>query len=224
MLRVILWKIGCELAHVNRALRPGYERKVYYFAFGANLSGEVLEKRRIKLFESFDFVLENAGLRFSQPGFYRNHGYASADAVDDEVVYGRMYQILERDARRMDYFEGVPYFGVHEKVFRQADGFEFFFYRSTRAVDGLKPTREYLDYLVDAYRQMPAVPADYLAAIEAIEVLEKFEPKNETGVFVNDIDRWPAAMRPLLLNYERLCSKMVEIVWHRSPLQWLIRI
>lgn len=224
MLRVLLWKIGCEIAHVKRALCPGYERKVYYFAFGANLCEEVLEKRRIKVFESFDHVLENACLCFSQPGFYKGHGYASADAADGEVVYGRIYLILERDAERMDYFEGVPYFGVHEKVVARVDDFEFYFYRTTRALEGLRPTREYLDYIVDAYRQMPAVPADYLAAVEATEVLERFEPLDVTGVFVSDIDRWPVALKPLLLAYERFCSKLVEAVWHRSPLQWMIRI
>ena len=223
LLRVIFWKIGCELAHVKRALWPQFDRKVYYFAFGANLCRDVLELRRIKVFETFDYVLEEASLQFTQPGFYKDHGYASADAASDEVVYGRMYLILERDALRMDYFEGVPFFGVHEKVTRQADGFSFYFYRATRAVAGLKPTREYLDYIVDAYRQMPVVPADYLASIEEIEVLEHFAPLEQTGVFVSDLDRWPNRLHPVLLGYERLCSRMVEVLWHRSLLQWLIR-
>ena len=223
MLRVILWKIGCEMAHLKRALWPRPGRKVYYFAFGANLSRDVLRMRRIRVFDAFDYVLEGAGLRFSLPGFYRGHGYASADDADGEAVYGRMYLILERDAVRMDYFEGVPYFGVHEKVFRDADGFRFFFYRATRPVDGLRPTREYLDYLVEAYRGMPAVPPRYLARMEATEVLLSFEPLDETGIFVGDLERWPAALHPLLLGYERLCSKVVELLWHRSLLQWLIR-
>lgn len=223
MLRVIFWKIGCELAHVKRALWPQVERKVYYFAFGANLCREVLEVRRIKVFDAFDFVLDDACLCFSQPGFYKDHGYASADASEGDVVYGRMYLILERDAERMDYFEGVPFFKVHEKVKQQADGFEFYFYRTTRVVEGLKPTREYLDYLIDAYQQMPAVPADYLAATRATEVLEIFEPLNETGVFVTDVNRWPAPFHPLLVLYERICSKTVEFVWHRSLLQWMIK-
>ena len=223
MLRVILWKVGCELAHLKRALWPRHQRKVYYFAFGANLCRGVLETRRIRVFQAFDHVLEDASLRFTQPGFYREHGYASADAAEGEVVYGRVYLILERDAERMDYFEGVPFFGVHEKVYRQADGFDFYFYRATRAVEGLKPTREYLDYIVDAYRQMPAVPDEYLAAIEATEVLQTFEPLDATGTFVGDLQQWPGSLRPLLLGYERLCSKTVELFWHRSLLQWLIR-
>ena len=223
MLRILLWKLGIEWAHLRRAFRPQWERKVYYFAFGANLCREVLEQRRIRVFESFDYVLRDAVLRFSQPGFYRGHGYASADAADDSAVYGKMYLILEADARRMDYFEGVPFLDAHDKVFREAGDLRFFYYRSMRIVEGLKPTREYLDYIVDAYRQMPDVPEELLRELEATEVLECLLPVDETGFFVRDAGRWPGCFARLLVYYERLCLKAVEIAWHRSPLQGLIR-
>ena len=223
MLRIILWKLGIEWAHLKRALWPQWERKVYYFAFGANLCREVLEQRRIRVFESFDYVLPDAVLRFTQPGFYRNHGYASADAAEDSAVYGKMYLILETDARRMDYFEGVPFLEAHHKIFRDADGLSFFYYRTTRIVDGLKPTRDYLDFIVDAYRRMPIVPEDYLKTLESTEILDSLLPIGETSLFVRDARRWPAFMARPLLGYERLCLKTVEIFWHRSPLQKLIR-
>ena len=223
MLRIILWKLGIEWAHLKRALWPRWERKVYYFAFGANLCSDVLEQRRIRVFESFDYALPDAVLRFSQPGFYRDHGYASADAAEDSAVYGKMYLILESDARRMDYFEGVPFLEAHDKIFRDDDGLSFFYYRTTRIVDGLKPTREYLDFIVDAYRRMPIVPDEYLRELESTDVLDRLHPIDETSLFVRDAGRWPAFMARLLLGYERLCLKTVEIFWHRSPLQKLIR-
>ena len=160
MLRVLLWKLGCEWAHLKRALSPRQHQRVYYFAFGANLSRDVLARRRIRVYDEVDYALQDAGLRFTQPGFYKDHGYASADAVDGEVVYGKIYQILARDAERMDYFEGVPYLKAHDRIVERDGGIEFYYYRTTRVVEGLKPTREYLDYLVDAYRQMPMVPMD----------------------------------------------------------------
>ncbi len=224
MLRIILWKLGIEWAHLKRAFWPRYGRKVYYFAFGANLCADVLAQRRIAVFDAFDYRLDGAALRFSQPGFYREHGYASADPAAGESVYGRMLQILERDALRMDYFEGVPFLGAHDKLVCDGDGFEFFYYRTTRVVDGLKPTREYLDYIVDAYRQMPQVPPDYLASIEATPVLERFEPLDTADLFVRDPARWPRWLRPALVAYERWCSRLVEYLWHRSPLQWMIRM
>ena len=223
MLRVVLWKLGCEWAHLKRALSPRMNDRVFYFAFGANLSREVLELRRIKVLDVFDYAVENAGLRFSQPGFYRDHGYASADAVDGEVVYGKMYQILARDALRMDYFEGVPFLKAHDKIVENNGEFSFYYYRTTRIFEGLKPTREYLDYIVDAYRQMPMVPDRYIDALDALEVLEVFEPQDITGLLVENIDSWPARLRPLLIAYERWCLRAIEFVWHRSLLQWMIR-
>jgi len=223
LLRVILWKLGIEWAHLKRALWPRATRKVYYFAFGANLCRDVLEQRRIRVFESFDYQLRDAELRFTQPGFYREHGYASADPAAGGSIYGRMYLILESDALRMDYFEGVPYIDAHEKVFCDFDGLQFFYYRTTRIVDGLKPTREYLDYIVDAYRAMPAVPRDYLGKLQTTEVLEDLRPIDRTGLFVRSADRWPRRLGGLLVIYERLCLKAVEITWHRSLLQQLIR-
>jgi gamma-glutamylcyclotransferase (GGCT)/AIG2-like uncharacterized protein YtfP len=224
MLRILLWKLGIEWAHLWRALWPGWDRRIYYFAFGANLSEDVLATRRIKVFETFDYALGGAALRFSQPGFYRGHGYASADPAAESVVYGRMYQILETDARRMDYFEGVPFLDAHEKVYREVEGQPFFYYRTTQTVDGLKPTREYLDYIVDAYRGMPAVPVEVIDALLTTEVLQEFLPIDETGFFVRDAARWPRWLGGVLVVYERLCLRAVEFLWHRSPLQALIRL
>ena len=82
--RVICWKVGSEWANLMRVLWPGFGRKIYYFAFGANLDETVLAIRRIKVFEAFDFVLQDAALRFTTGGFYEQQGYASADAADGE--------------------------------------------------------------------------------------------------------------------------------------------
>lgn len=223
MLRIILWKTGFELAQLKRILWPRSGRKIYYFAFGANLSPEVLELRRIKIYEEFDYALDNARLRFSLAGFYKDHGYASAEVAGGEVVYGKMYLILERDAIRMDYFEGVPFLRVHEKVFGKVNGADFYYYRGLAALEGLKPTREYLDYLVTAYREMPAVPQAYIESISRTEVLDSFEPQDKTGDFVREIHRWPLFLHPLLVYYEGFCLRVVECLWNRSLLQWLIK-
>jgi len=136
----------------------------------------------------------------------------------------------------MDYFEGVPYLRVHEKVFGTVKGEDFYFYRAVTMLDGLKPTQEYLDYLVTAYRAMPDVPQAYIESMAATEVLEHFLPPDQTGEFVRDIHRWPVITHPLLVFYEgcclRLpllvfyegcCLRLVEFLWNRSLLQWMIK-
>lgn len=223
MLRIILWKSGFEWAHLRRFLWPCQQRKIYYFAFGANLSQDVLRQRCIRVYEAFDYVLEDAGLRFSQGGFYKDHGYASADAVVGEKVYGKMYLILQRDAVRMDYFEGVPFLRAHKKVFGKVNGSSFFYYRTTETQQGLKPTREYLDYLLNAYRDMQVVPQEYIETMAATEVLDQFLPQDQTGEYVRDIDRWPGWLHPALRYYEVTCLSLVEWLWNRSLVQWMIK-
>jgi gamma-glutamylcyclotransferase (GGCT)/AIG2-like uncharacterized protein YtfP len=223
LLRIILWKTGFEWAHLKRILSPATRRKIYYFAFGANLSPEILKLRRIRVYEAFNYVLGDACLRFSLAGFYRDHGYASADAAEGESVFGKMYLILERDAERMDYFEGVPFLRVHEKVFGEVYGSDFFFYRAIKAQQGLKPTQEYLDYLTTAYREMPEVPEAYVESLAATEVLDQLLPPDQTGEFVKNIDRWPSFLHSTLIIYEGLCQRTVEFLWNRSLLHWMIR-
>ena len=188
MLRILLWKIGFEWAHLIRILWPRVERKTWYFAFGANLSPQVLAQRRIRVYEAYDYLLQDAALRFTLAGFYKDHGYASAEVAEGEVVYGRMYLILQRDALRMDYFEGVPFLGVHDKVYGEANGREFYYYRGKVARAGLKPTREYLDYLLTAYHEMDAVPQAYIESLAGTEVLDQFLPADQTGDFVGAIE------------------------------------
>ncbi len=223
MLKALLWYLGSEWANLVRLFRPAYERKVYYFAFGANLDDSVLQERKIKVFRSFDHALENASLEFTQPGFYDQHGYASADPAEGSVVYGRVYEILETDAIRMDYFEGEAVLGVHEKAYGEVDGITFYYYRTTRIYAGLKPTRQYLDYLLTAYDEMEIVPQDYIDDMKTTEVLEEFRPMTTTSVFILDLDSWPKPLQPVLLAYERLLQRFIEFVWHRSLVQWAIK-
>ena len=223
MLRILLWKIGFEWANLLRVLRPETHRRIYYFAFGANLSADVLKRRRIQVFESFNYVLEDSTLAFSQRGFYRGHGYASADPAPGKVVYGMMYQISRRDARRMDYYEGLPVLNAHKKVSAGDGQLEFFFYRTRVIRNGLKPTREYLDYILTAYREMPEVPDTYIRMLETTPVLDEFQFLNQTGEFVRNIENWPRFLHPTLALYEGLCQRVLEPLWNRSLVQWMIR-
>ena len=223
MLRILLWKLGYEWANLVRILRPQDDQRIYYFAFGANLCPEILKQRRIATFDAFDYALEGSALRFSQSGFYKDHGFASADNTAGEKVYGRMYLIRKSDARRMDYFEGVPFLKAHEKVFQQHQGKAFYYYRAVTVTENLKPTQEYLDFITTAYRKMEIVPKAYVQAMEATEVLERLEPQNLTGKFIQHIENWPKVLQPLLVKYEAICHRTVETFWNSSLLDWMIK-
>lgn len=224
MLRILLWKLGSEWANLIRLLNPQSDRRIYYFAFGANLSPDVLTQRRMTIYDTVDYILEDAELRFSQSGFYKDHAYASADAVEGEQVYGKLYLIKQSDAKRMDYFEGEPFLNAHDKVYREYQGLPFYYYRAASAKEGLKPTQEYLDYITVAYREMDCVPEPYIESMEATEVLEYFEPQNQTGKFIRDLEFWPKALHPSLIKYEAVCRRTVEWLWNRSLIDWMIKI
>ena len=223
MLRILFWKIGFEWVQLKRLLAPDIDRKILYFAFGANLAREVIEKRGIGIYDEFDYSLQSAKLRFSQSGFYAGHGYASADPSPNSEVYGKMYLILESDARRMDYFEGVPFLKVHHKVFKQADGLTFYYYRAKKPLEDLKPTQKYLNYLVNSYRKMSIVPKQYTDSLAKTAVLAECLPQNQTGDFIRDIRRWPKSMHSMLIRYEGYCLLTVKFLWNRSLFQSLIR-
>jgi len=223
LLRIILWKLGFEWSNLKRAVIPRCDSRIYYFAFGANLSADILKLRRIAVFEEFDYILEDAELRFTQSGFYKHHGYASADAAVGEKVYGRMYLIRKSDALRMDYFEGVPFLRAHEKITQRHQGSLFYFYRALTPTENLKPTQEYLDYLTTAYREMDLVPDTYIESMATTEVLETFDPPDQVGEFIRDISRWPGILHPMVIAYEGFCHRLVESLWNRSLVDWMIR-
>ena len=224
MFRILIWKLGSEWANVMRILCPRDDQRIYYFAFGANLSPDILQERRITIYESIDYTLEDAALRFTQSGFYKDHGFASADAALGEKVYGKLYLMRQSDAKRMDYFEGVPFRNVHDKIFRDYQGEHFFYYRAVLITPNLKPSQEYLDFITTAYREMDCVPEAYLKELEATELLDKFEPLDSTGKFVKHQERWPEAMHPMLIRYEVLCQKVVMWLWNRSLFDWMIKV
>jgi len=223
LLRIILWKLGFEWANLKRLLRPNDDDRILYFTFGANLSPDILKERSTTVFETFDFILEDAVLRFSQSGFYKDHAFASADPAPGEKVYGKMYLIRKTDAARMDYYEGVPFLKAHDKVTSEYKGQPFYYYRARTPTENLKPTQEYLDYLTTAYHGMDCVPDEYTQAMEATEVLTVFELQTLTGKIIHDIDSWPKILHPLLTKYEAICRRLIEITWNWSLLVWLIK-
>ena len=223
MLRILLWKLGFEWSNLIRIVYPQDDRRIYYFAFGANLSPDILKQRGMTIFDTFDYVLEGAALQFTQSGFYKDHGFASADPALGEQVYGKMYQIRQSDAARMDYYEGVPFLKAHDKIFQEHEGSRFYYYRACETTDNLKPTQQYLGYITVAYRDMDCVPEVYVEAMEAVETLETLEPQNRTGKFIKDIECWPAVMHPLLVKYESVCQRLVEMLWNVSLLTWMIK-
>ena len=171
MLRYLLWRLRFEACNVRRLFGHGSER-LQYLAFGANLSDDILRERRITPLEARPFTLRDYGLRFDHPAPWAGCGFASAEPAQGETLYGYLYTLSGRDAARMDYYEVVPVLGRYRRTVVTQDGEEIFFYQTNRSTPGLKPTDEYLGFIVEGLKTHPGVDADYLAEISAIGTAE----------------------------------------------------
>lgn len=167
MVRYLTWRILFELHNLRRLLGHGPER-VQYLAFGANLSDDILRERKITPFDSRPFTLRDFGLRFNHPAPWRGCGYASAEPAAGENLHGYLYTLSGRDAARMDFYEVVPVVRRYRRTWVEQDGETVFFYQTNRSTAGLKPTGQYLGYIVDGLRAHPDVDAGTLTNISAI--------------------------------------------------------
>ena len=167
MVRYLAWRLMFEVCNLRRLLGHGPER-VQYLAFGANLSDDIMRERKITPFDARPFTLRNFGLRFNHPAPWRGCGYASAEPSDGENLYGVLYTLSGRDAARMDFYEVVPIVRRYRRTWVEQDGDIIFFYQTNRSTPDLKPTDEYLGYIVDGLRTHPEVDADTIDDISAV--------------------------------------------------------
>lgn len=222
MLRYLHWRIRFEICNVKRLLGTG-GRKVEYLAFGANLSDEILRQRCMAPLAARPFTLHGYGLRFDHPAPWADCGYASAEPAPGETLHGYLYTLWERDAERMDFYEVVPVLDRYRRTVVEQDGETVFFYQTNRSTPELRPTAEYLGYIVQGLQQHPDVQPEYLDNLRAIEPAEP-------GAMVSNYHRSHPAPRsgPLATfadSYNRLTLRLfLGILYRYSPSEWLLRL
>jgi hypothetical protein len=168
MIRYLLWRLRFEVCNLKRLFGHGEDR-LHYLAFGANLSDAVMRERRITPLAARPFTLREHGLRFDHPAPWAGCGYASAQPAPGEAVHGFLYTLSGRDAARMDFYEVVPVLKRYRRTVVEQDGVELYFYQTNRSTLELKPTEEYLGYIVKGLEQHPDASAEYRDAIASLE-------------------------------------------------------
>ena len=168
MIRYLLWRLRFEACNLKRLFGHGDDR-LQYLAFGANLSDAVMKERRITPLAARPFTLKDHGLRFDHPAPWADCGYASAEPAPGESVHGFLYTLSGRDAARMDFYEVVPVLKRYRRSVVEQDGVELFFYQTNRSTPNLKPTEEYLGYIVKGLEEHPDVSDQYRDAMAATE-------------------------------------------------------
>ena len=170
MIRYLTWRLLFEFCNIVRLFGHGPKR-VQYLAFGANLSDDILKERRIRPFAAEHFTLRDYGLRFDHPSPWVGCGFASAQSAPGELLHGILYTLSGRDAARMDFYEVVPVLKRYRRSFIEQDGVILYFYQTNRSTSCLKPSDEYLGFIVNGLEAHPDVSADYCREIAAIETV-----------------------------------------------------
>jgi hypothetical protein len=171
MIRYLIWRLLFEACNVKRIFGHG-SQQVQYLAFGANLSDTVLKERRITPFETKHFTLRDYGLRFDHPAPWAGCAFASAEPAPGELLHGFLYTLSSRDAARMDFYEGVPVVKRYQRKFVEQDGVTLFFYQTSQSTPNLKPTAEYLGYVIKGLESHPDASFEYCKAIAATTTSE----------------------------------------------------
>ncbi|MCB1197511.1 MAG: gamma-glutamylcyclotransferase [Deltaproteobacteria bacterium] len=150
--RIIAWKI-CFI--VLETLRPiilrMYPKKIWHFAFGANVSPVTLKTRKMLIFSSHDFLLDDFELCFDRPGPYKGLGFANVYEKQGAKVYGKLYQMYWFDCLRMDFYEGVPFLRRHQRVWKSQENHCFYFYQGSalnnkpKRDPSVRPTAMYIE-------------------------------------------------------------------------------
>ncbi len=133
---------------------------MYYFAYGSNLSQEQMKERCPDSKPMFAATLPNYKLVFVGWSRQRRGGVASIKLFRGERVPGAIYQISERDLRRLDKSEGYPdsYHRLKVTVFDEdGEPVEAVTYIKSGQLEETQPSREYLAIIQQGYRDWAVV-------------------------------------------------------------------
>ena len=146
---------------------------LFYFAYGANMSSEVFQRRRglrpvsaeAARLEGWRLVFDEPGIRFVEPVF------AGISRRADERVHGVLYRLSGAQLERLNRTEGAGYELIHLPVDGEKSGaVEAWVYRSKTPCSGRKPSKTYLQKLLRGAREH-GLPAAYIDALRQVNTI-----------------------------------------------------
>lgn len=131
--------------------------KFLYFAYGSNVDSERMKGRSVNFESSEAAVLEDYELNFHKRSKkFFDRGFANVSPAKGKHVEGVLYQLSEEDILKLDKFEGCPlhYERVTLPVVLKTGivPAQVYVAKAEWIVEGLKPTREYLNHLLKGER------------------------------------------------------------------------
>jgi len=128
---------------------------MYYFAYASNLNRKQMSECCPNAQPKFIATLPNYKLIFAGWSRQWRGGTASIKPFQGEKVIGALYEISERDLRRLDKHEGYP--TIHNRLNKKVitedgDLVEVVTYIKAKQSEETKPSREYLAIIQQGYK------------------------------------------------------------------------
>lgn len=142
-----------------------------YFAYGSNMCEQQMQKRNVPYEIVGSAILENYQLIFNKINSkVASAGYANVKFNRGSHVEGVLYKI--QDFKQLDYFEGSPIHYYKEELTVLLNGQETkaIVYKATneKTSYGLKPTRDYLNKLLNGKNYLSK---DYYNQLKSIQTV-----------------------------------------------------
>jgi cation transport regulator ChaC len=128
---------------------------VYYFAYGSNLNKKQMLERCPDSKPRFVATLRNYKLVFVGWSRQWRGGVASIKPFRGERVLGVLYELSDRDLRRLDSYEGYPgsYNRLKVTVFDEdGESVEAITYIKSEQAEEIQPSKEYLSIIQQGCR------------------------------------------------------------------------
>lgn len=141
---------------------------VWYFAYGANMSTDVLVGRRgiqplsseAARLDGYRLVFDQAAIPLIEPCF------ASIEPAAADCVHGVLHELSAESADQVDAFEGPTYERITVEVHGEKSGpVTARTYRTRQPIARLLPSRRYLRLLIKGAREHD-LPEEYIARLE----------------------------------------------------------
>jgi len=149
--------------------------RIWYFAYGANMSSKVfVDRRQMHASAKINGELQGFSLVFNQPGIpLLEPAFANIRPQVDESVHGVLWEITREDLARLDVKEGGgdAYDRLVVQVITDEGPVEARTYVATRNVSGLRPSRRYLDVILEGAHEA-TLPGAYIERLARVSVLD----------------------------------------------------
>ena len=126
-----------------------------YFAYGSNLNKKQMLERCLDSKPLFTATLPNFKLIFAGWSRQWRGGVVSIKSLRGDRVHGAVYELSDRDLRRLDKFEGYP--GACNRfkvtVFNEdGEPIEAITYIKSGQLEETQPSKEYVSVIQQGYR------------------------------------------------------------------------